>query len=105
MLILSAGAEQGWVKRMNAILARVEVYRRLDALSAEERGNEVRRVHALLVGNEREKIEHVIAQYRELAGDDPVLIMVDVLYDEFGEELGVREHGRKMISEMQRKAY
>jgi hypothetical protein len=90
---------------MNAIMARAEFYRHLDTLSVEERKKEIRRVHALLDGNEREKIEHIVAQYRDQEGGDPVLILADVLYDEFGEELGVWERGRKTISEMQRKAY
>ena len=45
------------------------------------------------------------AQYRGQNKSDPVIIIVDVLYDEFGEELGVGEHGPETISEVQRRAF
>jgi hypothetical protein len=89
---------------MNSKTARELYQRKLDAFG-KDREQVIKNIHDRLARDQREKIEHAYTQYREQQGADPVLLMVDVLYDEFGEELGVSLYGWERIDELQRNAF
>ena len=90
---------------MDAAIAREQFHRRLDAMGREGMEREIQRIHDLLARDQRETIEHAYAEFLRRQGSTPVIIMVDVLYDEFGEKVGISEYGENLSSEIQQKAF
>lgn len=90
---------------MDSTIARQLYNQRLDALGPEGREQAILRIHDAIASSQREKIEHAYAEFRRQHDVDPVIMVVDVLYDEFGERVGVSTHGVDLILAMQQKAF
>jgi hypothetical protein len=69
------------------------------------REEETRRIHDGIVLAKKEPIEHAYAEYLRRHGSAPVVIVADLLYDDFGEELAVSLHGAEFVDRTQMETY
>lgn len=73
-----------------------------DPLGREEA---TRQIHDGIILNWQEQIQSAYAQFLTRYGAAPVVIVADLLYDEFGEALAVSMHGGEFVDKAQMEAF